>query len=306
MLASKADGSGGSTGGSTTGTISVTGTSPAIAPTDTVIDVQVSGSGFAKGATVRWSIAGDTTRVQVLSSTFVNSSTMRARISVPKDAPLGSYDVIVTNIGGKKGIGAELFEVVLGDPDADFYFPSGATTGLMGDNLSTYQSTFGGAPASLYREPVCGVRTRVYETGANPNGDVLLHTNIDRSSSCPDYPRKVVVRYGTDNGSIVDSRPAVVILRDVARPGFGIPVGTTRDRVLFVLFAGKGRGCTELRFNPDNPANSGASLVEVTRVDLQTYRVRSKAGGKAYCADNGALYDVAVDFVVVASRPLAM
>jgi len=48
--------------------------------------------------------------ITVLSTTYVNATTLTAVINIAPDATLGFYDVAVTS-GGRKGIGASKFEV---------------------------------------------------------------------------------------------------------------------------------------------------------------------------------------------------
>jgi hypothetical protein len=98
--------------------------------------VTIFGTGFSTGAKATWSLAGDTTQVHVKSTKVVSSTQLTARIVVPATAPLASYDVEVTLLGGKKGVGAEMFEVLLGDPKAEFWFPTDDPhLGLRGDGL---------------------------------------------------------------------------------------------------------------------------------------------------------------------------
>jgi hypothetical protein len=84
---------------------------PSFARQDTTLDVRVFGSGFAEGASVRWSLGGDTTKIRVNGTQVVSATELRANITVLSDAPVALYDVEVTNRDGKKGIGAERFEV---------------------------------------------------------------------------------------------------------------------------------------------------------------------------------------------------
>lgn len=304
----KGQGGGGSGGGGGSTAVVVSAATPAVAARDTVIEVQIDGSGFAKGAKAKWSFAGDTTRVHVLSTSYVNSSRLKALVQVPADAPTGSYDVEVYLDGGKKGIGAELFEVVLENPDVDFYFPAGQSFGISGDDKPEYATLLNGSLYSLYHEPACGVTSNLFTGSSESSGDMVMHTNptSTRSSNCPDYPRKLVIRYGADRGNLVDHRPVFMNVREISKPGYVIPVGSTVDRILAIQIYGKGPGCSVLRFNPNNPVGNGASLVEVTRLDARTYSVRSKPGGKAYCPDDDTSYEMSVKFIAVAARDLPL
>jgi len=98
-------------GGSPSG-ITVTSADPDSAVQgDVQKTVHVHGSGFAQGAKATWSVGGDTMQVVTNSTTFVSSSELIAVVTVSPNAPVASYDIAVTNLGGKKGVGVELFAV---------------------------------------------------------------------------------------------------------------------------------------------------------------------------------------------------
>ncbi len=101
-----AGGKGGGGGGPT-----VASTNPSYAHRDTTLDVHVFGSGFTSGAKATWVLSGDTTLVHVKSTTVVSSGELVANVEVPAGAPLALYDVQVALVDGKKGVGAELFEI---------------------------------------------------------------------------------------------------------------------------------------------------------------------------------------------------
>jgi hypothetical protein len=92
--------------------VTVTSTDPTYAfQGDSVVTVRVKGTGFAEGAHASWQINGDTTHVHELNTSFVSSTEVVATIKVDLDAPTALYDVVVTLLNGKKGVGAELFTV---------------------------------------------------------------------------------------------------------------------------------------------------------------------------------------------------
>jgi len=87
--------------------------SPAQAPLDTTLDVQISGTGFEAGSRADWLRGGVTdSRVRTNSTRFVSSSALVANITISSDAVASSYDIAVTTTSGKKGIGTELFTVL--------------------------------------------------------------------------------------------------------------------------------------------------------------------------------------------------
>jgi len=92
--------------------VTVTSTDPTYGfQGDSVLTVRVKGTGFTAGAHASWQINGDTTHVHEISTSFVSSTEVVATIKVDLDAPTALYDVVVTLVGGKKGVGAELFAV---------------------------------------------------------------------------------------------------------------------------------------------------------------------------------------------------
>lgn len=92
---------------------SVTAASPSYAHRDTTLDVDVLGSGFTTGAAVAWELAGvpNAAKIRTNNTRFVSSSELVANITISADADLALWDVAVTLIGGKKGVGTELFEI---------------------------------------------------------------------------------------------------------------------------------------------------------------------------------------------------
>ncbi|MFB3923167.1 MAG: hypothetical protein ACE145_15715 [Terriglobia bacterium] len=94
--------------------IAVTSASPNTAAQGTIgLDVTIGGSGFKKGAKAAWFITGTTNPggITVNSTTFVNSNTLVANITVAADAQTDlKFDVAVTS-GGRTGKGIELFSV---------------------------------------------------------------------------------------------------------------------------------------------------------------------------------------------------
>jgi hypothetical protein len=107
-----ARGSGG--GGKASTEIKISALDPDTVPADTVLSIRVLGSGFTAGSEVSWTLAGEATTEVTTSGpvTFVSSKELHVPVTVVPDARLASYDVVVTAIGGKKGIGVEKLEVV--------------------------------------------------------------------------------------------------------------------------------------------------------------------------------------------------
>jgi len=98
--------------GGGSGGVTVTATDPNDAAQDTTLDVVVSGSGFDRGSTAEWAIAGvPSPKVRTNSTRYVSAKQLVANITIAPDADTVLYDVRVTTSRGKKGIGTELFRV---------------------------------------------------------------------------------------------------------------------------------------------------------------------------------------------------
>jgi len=94
------------------GSVTVKSTSPDTATVDSTLDVHVFGTGFDPGSRANWAINGVLSPKVVTNSTrFVSSTELVANITIARDAPVASYDVIVTASSGKGGIGTECFVV---------------------------------------------------------------------------------------------------------------------------------------------------------------------------------------------------
>ena len=91
----------------------VTAANPASARQGTVtLDVQITGSGFDAGSKASWQLNGAPyPKIVVNQTTYVNSTTLIANITVASDAAAVTYDIAVVTMAGKKGIGAEMFTV---------------------------------------------------------------------------------------------------------------------------------------------------------------------------------------------------
>lgn len=81
----------------------------------TLLGVRISGSGFDNTAVATWERDGvPVPGITVRATRYLNSSTLEADIEIDDDTELGLYDVAVTlsaASGGKRGVGAERFEV---------------------------------------------------------------------------------------------------------------------------------------------------------------------------------------------------
>jgi hypothetical protein len=105
-------------GGGASSVPSVTSTIPSSALQGATLDVRVLGSGFDPSSKAQWAINGiPSAKVVVNSTRYVSSGEVVANISIASDADLTLYDVIVSAVGGKPGIGTETFLVTLQEAD---------------------------------------------------------------------------------------------------------------------------------------------------------------------------------------------
>jgi hypothetical protein len=96
-----------------TGNPSVTGADPASGHEgDVGRQVTITGSGFSAGAVAAWERNGQIDdKIRVRSTVVVRSTQLIATIDISADAALALYDISVTTLDRKKGIGTEMFEV---------------------------------------------------------------------------------------------------------------------------------------------------------------------------------------------------
>jgi hypothetical protein len=277
----------------------VTSVDPAQAPQDTTADVAIYGSGFTTGAKATWALNGDTTQVHVKATRVVNATKLIATIVVPAGAPVASYDIEITLVDGKKGVGVEKFAVTYGDPTAVFAFPlSDAGLGVRSDRK--YLS----GDASIYAEGICGVHSKIFATnGASGSGDAIMNTEDPayRNRKCAEYPRMLTVDFG--NGTV---RTTTVFLNtfQIQNAFYRINVGDTVKRAMGL----GGAGCNGLAWRAvlQDGTITGADSVLVTRTSTRTWTVQTQPApnDKARCAADGQLYHIPVYFTITASRDL--
>jgi probable HAF family extracellular repeat protein len=104
------------------GGTSVDAADPNSAPQDITLDVRVIGSGFDDGSVVKFLKGGQSSpKIVTNSSTFIDRHNIVANITIAVDAEVTLYDIEVTTLRGKKGMGSELFSVrKKGDTEPEF------------------------------------------------------------------------------------------------------------------------------------------------------------------------------------------
>jgi hypothetical protein len=288
-------------GGGSTAPLAVSSTLPTSAKQDTTVDVNIYGTGFSNGAAATWSVAGDTTKVHVQSTKFVNSGQLVARVNVPANAPVASYDVVVMLIGGKKGVGAELFAITPGDPTATYKFP------LADQSLSIKSDHgYGDGTSSVYANGACGVAAKIFATTDLSNsGDATLSTNGPRAKdhTCLLYPRRFTVVFPD---GLTETTTSFSNIQQIENTTYAIPVGATVKRALHFGLATSTR-CDALVWSglAAGVPVAGDSVL-VTRTALDTWHVQSQSApdNRAFCKPNGPIYNMSVEFTIRSSRPL--
>jgi hypothetical protein len=283
-----------------TTTLAVTSASPSSAPQDTVLDVVVNGSGFERGASARWSLAGDTSLVHVVSTTYVSAGQLKVRLQVPANAPVSTYDVVVYLVTGKRGVGSELFAVKLGDPQTMLLIPTDdAALSVHSDHLYT------SGAYSVYDNGVCGVNAKIFATLAYSNsGDAIMHTDNAKFTDrkCSAYPRKLRVFYPDGTSEL---GTAFVNLRGIENTTYAIPIGVTVKRALHINTGGAQCGALHWSNMYSGTPVPGDSVL-VTRVDGQTWDVESQPypNDQTYCANAATTYHMPVKLRVVSHAPV--
>lgn len=188
------------------------------------------------------------------------------------------------------------------DPTTSWLIPVDASLAFQSDGK--YLS--GGS--SVYANAVCGVDSKIFATTAASNsGDAVMGTDNPTAANrkCADYPRKVSFRYP-------DAVTEVVTffgnLHEIQNTTYSIPLGATVVRALNLSSSGSASRCGTLKFRTVDNAGTflGADSVLVTRVDSKTWDVATQAApnNKAYCLNNGQLYNMPVRFRIVSATAL--
>jgi hypothetical protein len=120
---------------------------PATAPQDTMLTVRVIGSGFDHGSAVRFLLDRKTAPGMEVSATrFVSADSLDVDLTVAANAEVAFYDIEVTTLRGKKGIGTEMFEVKLKGAPQEMpvvvTFRDAAADGVKSDLGGSYDAVF--------------------------------------------------------------------------------------------------------------------------------------------------------------------
>ena len=201
------------------GTPTVTRTSPDSAKQGQTLDVHVIGTGFTANAAATWQLRGvaNPAKVKTNATTVLSATELVANITIADTADIAAWDVQVALVGGKKGIGSELFKVTTSVPPsgARWVFsdsgttidPSGTVTlhpaGIYGDGLGVNGSPLGspapvdplvGTVSGDYQDVLCGLALRVYWWNRpDATGDGTLDPSLRTASTCPNRVYHVAI-----------------------------------------------------------------------------------------------------------------
>jgi len=274
------------------GNPTVTLTTPNTSPQDTTIDVRVFGTGFTSGAAASWRLNGveHPNKVRTNSTTVLSSTELIANITISDSADVASWDVQVMLVGGKKGIGTELFEITskvippdnpTGTPSsgARWVFGTLGTTidaagnvsllpaGIYGDGRNANGVTMGASPtldpfvgtsSGDYQDLLCGLALRIYWWSSQiSSGDGTLDPSLNTTSTCP--PRTYNVNLGTTTASVY----GFIYLHEVMQ----IPLNGSRQQATRIRI--NQPNCTRLAFGTptsDSDYTTTSGGIRVTRV----------------------------------------
>jgi hypothetical protein len=250
--------------------VTVSAAVPDSATQDTTLDVTISGSGFASGADAQWGQGGvPSPSVRTNSTRFVSSRKLIANITIAADAATGLYDVIVTNLSGKKGIGTELFAVKRKPTDSPLTLTlrDAATDGIVSD-----AQVRAGDPT--YIDGIDDVRANITGVG----GYLFLDVRVPATRQlCLDFHGQAGAPYSIvcDNGYATTNTGDPELL--------GMGVGTTATTRFGVVWVKDGYNWS-LKFGKDCGVNILPDRrASVTRVDGATWVIESPSTRAFLC-----------------------
>jgi len=199
------------------GTPTVTRTSPDSAKQGQTIDVHVIGTGFTANAVATWQLHGiaNPAKVKTNTTNVLSSTELVANITIADTADVAAWDVQVALVGGKKGIGSEVFGVTSSVPPsgARWVFGTLGTSidgsgnvtlqpaGVFGDDRDVDGISYGptpptdpfvGSASGAYEDGHCGLGLRVYWWNRpDGTGDGTLDPSLRTASPCPDRVYRV-------------------------------------------------------------------------------------------------------------------
>jgi hypothetical protein len=189
-------------------------------------------------------------------------------------------------------------KVTVSDPTATWLIPVSDTgLSLRSDGQQVSHGN------SVYANDVCGVTTRIFATTAGSgSGDATIRLDAATGKGCG---RTFTIVYPDGRSETLRS---FANLWAVHSPTSSIPIGATELRrfVFNPSAINVSSRCGRLIFGESELGGAaGSDRLEVTRVDARTWHVQSQPEDRnALCENTGALYEMSVEFTVVASQDL--
>jgi len=180
------------------------------------------------------------------------------------------------------------------DPTATWKIPvDDAALSLRRDRQFTSADGF-----SVYADGVCRVSAKIFATTAYSNtGDATIDITSPKGNSCG---RRFHLIYPDGATDFFDSFSNLNALQSTTSR---IAIRTTEPRRLII---GTVPRCGRVIFGDNGRVGEGTDKLNVTRLDGHTWHVQSGVVGsdRALCESTGAIYNLQVNFDVVASRDL--
>ena len=274
--------------------VAVSSASPSFGDRGTTVDVHVFGTGFTSGAEATWLLHGaaDPSHVHTNKTTVLSSTELVANITVAADAQLAFWDVQVALLGGKNGVGSELFEItsaqILGSGT-----PGGSINGVFKGNdlLQVVGSANGGKTGSvawLYDEQLGMVNLGSGEArGIDPLGMAALGANGNSAATVwmrqPDnswHAQALPAVAGSVGGMVTSAtRVAGSTLIGVGWQDLSGPRNTTqRIPVAWQLGAGGAWSAPQLYVVPSSLSGTGLRATDVNASGQTVGRNDSNGG----------------------------
>lgn len=143
----------------------------------TNLNVTIGGNGFGKSSKAKWQVTGTTNPggVTVNSTTFIDSNTLVANISVSSTAVVSGYDIVVT-FAGRTGVGSDMFTITANTSNSSY----NASTLTILSNYSVMSDGLGRVSPNLYidREAVGTFADPCVNGTVNKNGFTVFELDI--------------------------------------------------------------------------------------------------------------------------------
>jgi hypothetical protein len=265
----------------------VNSTDPPGAEQETTLDVRVLGSGFDEGSEVTFLL--DSLPVGTMhtnSVTFVSRKELRANLTIDLAAAIDLYDVEVYTRGGKRGIGADLFQVVEKGSGGPPWGPTNMRVWLPTEVRSGVDNMLDPDPHGPYDGGVCGVR--VWYTTDEQRSltfqpiDYVLGTNkraLREAQACTEFPRKAWFDLLAAKVHISDDHTDDPTLEDYIENGNADPITILPDEEKEI-----GKGMIKIPTDDDQVRSAGTYPLNVAD---GTMELRNVAFNLAYCLDDG-------------------